>query len=471
MTCMRAIFISYRRDDSEGQAGRLYDDLSRRFGDSSVFMDVAAIEPGLDFRKVIDHNVASCGVLLAVIGPGWLDAKDETGQRRLDNPTDFVRLETASALKRDIPVVPVLVHGARMPKSEQLPADLGELAYRNGLELTHARWDSDVEVLVKALQRHVKDEAAEVAESSSKASAVQRSGPVASVPQTPPAKSHVTLTAVALIAAAVVGLGLYLGLHRSPQPDASKSAVIATTPAQPQPQSPPQQVVVSPPPKQAEQEAQPQAPEPEPATTNSARRIVRKSEPPPTPSPTKNASSQTREAASPAPAVVPSAVPASPQPGSETRSVQTPSTDSAKSAPSTPAAVTQSAPATVSPSNISPTPMPAPNAAGINPNAQRFVVGHYGATVQDYCVGLMIVDDGYLRYRAVKGTHQIHSFDFPYNRIKEIKKNNLVFSMNLAFHVRMDDGELFNFSEMDPNTFRFLSPDALLNAVHTAAGR
>ena len=467
MTCMRAIFISYRRDDSEGQAGRLYDDLSRRFGDSSVFMDVAAIEPGLDFRKVIDHNVASCGVLLAVIGPGWLDAKDESGQRRLDNPMDFVRLETASALKRDIPVVPVLVHGARMPKSEQLPADLGELAYRNGLELTHARWDSDVEVLVKALQRHVKDEAAEAAQTSRAASAVSSSAAVASVAQAPPAKSRGTLTAVALVATAAVGFGLYMGLHRSPQPDAGKSTVIATTPAQPQPL----QVVVSPPPKPEEPETQPQTSQSEPAATNSPRRIVRKSEPPPPALATKNASAQTRETASPAPTVMASAVPASPPAGSDTRSVQTPSTDSAKGVSSTPAPVTQSAPATVSPSNISPTPMPAPNAAGINPNAQRFVVGHYGATVQDYCVGLMIVDDGYLRYRAVKGTHQIHSFDFPYNRIKEIKKNNLVFSMNLAFHVRMDDGELFNFSEMDPNTFRFLSPDALLNAVHTAAGR
>ena len=157
---MRAIFISYRRDDTEGQSGRLYDDLVRRFGDGAVFMDVAGIEAGRDFRKVIDENVASCGVLLSVIGPTWLDAKDETGVRRLDNPMDFVRLETAAALKRDILVVPVLVRGARMPKSEQLPDDLKELAYRNGLELTHARWDSDVEVLIKALQRHVTDEPA-----------------------------------------------------------------------------------------------------------------------------------------------------------------------------------------------------------------------------------------------------------------------------------------------------------------------
>ena len=135
---MRAVFISYRRDDSEGQAGRLYDDLARRFGRDAVFMDVAAIEPGFDFRKIIDQSVASCSVLLALMGPAWVDAKDETGRRRLDNPTDFVRLETASALKRDIPVIPVLVHGARVPRAEQLPEDLQELAYRRICETGYA---------------------------------------------------------------------------------------------------------------------------------------------------------------------------------------------------------------------------------------------------------------------------------------------------------------------------------------------
>lgn len=152
---MCAIFISYRRDDAEGQAGRLFDDLTQHFGDDAVFMDVAAIEPGRDFRRVIDEHVASCGVLLAIIGKIWLTAKDESGVRRLNDPMDLVRLETASALKRDIPVVPVLVHGARMPRAEDLPEDLKELAFRNGLELTHARWDSDVQVLVKALRPYV----------------------------------------------------------------------------------------------------------------------------------------------------------------------------------------------------------------------------------------------------------------------------------------------------------------------------
>src|SRR5919199_1178017 len=152
---MRAVFISYRREDAEGQAGRLFDDLVMHFGEDSVFMDVAGIEPGRDFRRAIDEHVASCGVLLALIGRSWIDARDEAGRRRLDDPLDFVRLETAAALKRDIPVIPVLVRGASMPRADQLPADLAELAYRNAVELTHARWDSDVQVLIKALRPHV----------------------------------------------------------------------------------------------------------------------------------------------------------------------------------------------------------------------------------------------------------------------------------------------------------------------------
>lgn len=154
---MRSIFLSYRRDDSEGEAGRLFDDLVGHFGQDSVFMDVAAIEPGRDFRKAIDESVATCGVLLAVIGREWTEARNEAGQRRLDDPFDFVRLETASALKRDIPVIPVLVHGAKMPRSDQLPDGLKELAFRNGVELTHARWNSDLQLLIKALRAHVED--------------------------------------------------------------------------------------------------------------------------------------------------------------------------------------------------------------------------------------------------------------------------------------------------------------------------
>lgn len=151
----RAIFISYRRDDAEGEAGRLFDDLVRAFGDDSVFMDVAGIAPGTDFRKAIDENVACCGVFLAVIGPEWTNVADANGSRRLEDENDFVRLEVASALARNIAVIPVLVHDARMPHPEQLPDNIKDLAFRNSVEISHERWNSDVQLLIQALNQYV----------------------------------------------------------------------------------------------------------------------------------------------------------------------------------------------------------------------------------------------------------------------------------------------------------------------------
>ncbi len=150
-----AIFISYRRDDSEGEAGRLFDDLTRAFGSEAVFMDVAGIKPGADFRKAIDDNVASCGVFLAVVGPTWATITNAEGKRRLDDPNDFVALEIASALKREVPVIPVLVHDAKMPAVTLLPESLQSFAYRNSVELSHARWNSDVALLINALKSYV----------------------------------------------------------------------------------------------------------------------------------------------------------------------------------------------------------------------------------------------------------------------------------------------------------------------------
>jgi TIR domain len=152
---LSAIFISYRRSDSEGEAGRLFDELVYRFTERSVFMDVDAIKPGRDFRKAIEENIHSCSVVLVMIGPQWLESVDTAGQRRLEDEGDYLRLEIASALGRDIPVVPVLVRGARMPRADQLPADLQELAYRNAVELTHARWKSDLQVLIEALKPYL----------------------------------------------------------------------------------------------------------------------------------------------------------------------------------------------------------------------------------------------------------------------------------------------------------------------------
>lgn len=150
---MRKIFISYRRDDADEAAGRLSDHLVTQFGQDSVFMDVDGIAPGRDFRKVIEETLTQCDVLLGVMGRNWLDIKDETGKRRLENDYDFVRLEIASALRRDIPVIPVRVQGATVPKPDTLPDDLKDFSYRNAVELTHERWNSDVQVLVDKMRR------------------------------------------------------------------------------------------------------------------------------------------------------------------------------------------------------------------------------------------------------------------------------------------------------------------------------
>jgi len=148
-----SIFISYRREDSEGQAGRLYEGLAAHFGEDRVFMDVAVIRAGRDFRREIEERVAGCAVLLTVIGRQWLEARNAAGQRRVDDPADFVRLETSAALARpDITVVPVLVGGARMPEAEDLPAALQDMAFRNAVPLTHQRWDSDLEVLIADIE-------------------------------------------------------------------------------------------------------------------------------------------------------------------------------------------------------------------------------------------------------------------------------------------------------------------------------
>src|SRR5580700_5429561 len=103
---LSAIFISYRRSDSEGEAGRLFDELVYRFSERSVFMDVDAIKPGRDFRKAIEENIHSCSVVLVMIGPQWLESVDAEGRQRLEDEKDYLRLEVASALGRDIPVVP-----------------------------------------------------------------------------------------------------------------------------------------------------------------------------------------------------------------------------------------------------------------------------------------------------------------------------------------------------------------------------
>src|SRR5262245_45634756 len=148
------VFISYRRDDSAGHAGRVHDRLEREFGRDLLFMDVDAVPLGDNFVKALSDEVAKCDVLLAVIGPNWLNARDEDGNRRLDNPHDFVRIEIGAALQRNIPVIPILLDGARIPKADELPEDLKELSLRNGMEIRHASFQDDMNRLIRGLKGH-----------------------------------------------------------------------------------------------------------------------------------------------------------------------------------------------------------------------------------------------------------------------------------------------------------------------------
>ena len=150
---MIKVFVSYRRDDSRHQSGRLFDHLVEQFGDEHVFRDVDSIPLGLDFRKILTERVAGCDVLLAVIGDEWLSIAGPSGIRRLDEPSDFVRFEIEAALSRSIPVVPVLVGNCPVPKAEELPVSLRDLAYRQSRRVrSDPDFHHDVECLVRGIE-------------------------------------------------------------------------------------------------------------------------------------------------------------------------------------------------------------------------------------------------------------------------------------------------------------------------------
>src|SRR5829696_7648579 len=147
------VFLSYRRDDAGGHAGRLSDALSERLGAGSVFHDVTAIGPGLNFDHEIDRALDECDAVLALIGPAWLDAASSDGSRRLFASDDYVRRELARALTRDVPLVPVLVGGARLPSEEELPDSIAALSQRQQVILQDESWHNDVNGLVRSLRR------------------------------------------------------------------------------------------------------------------------------------------------------------------------------------------------------------------------------------------------------------------------------------------------------------------------------
>jgi hypothetical protein len=149
---MANIFISYRRDDSAGYAGRLYDTMNAQLGEGMAFMDVEGIGPGQNFANVLEENLENCVALVAVIGPRWLTITNDVGQRRLDEPGDFTRMEIASALRRSIPIFPLLVAGAKMPIREQVPEELALLTSRQAVSAGDVYFQRDVSRLMDALQ-------------------------------------------------------------------------------------------------------------------------------------------------------------------------------------------------------------------------------------------------------------------------------------------------------------------------------
>ena len=238
------VFISYRREDSGGFAGRIYDRLTSRLGRENVFFDVDTIPPGRDFVDVLSERVGKCDALLAVIGKHWVLSANSENRRRLDDPQDFVRIEIEAALSRNVPVIPVLVDGAAMPHPKDLPDSLMTLIRRQAVEVSHARFESDAERLTEALSqieeeirqreanlppsRVVGSEATPMTPVSARAAANRAPGPSesASPARLGGGRSLAYLAALGLIVAGAAGLVFALPGLRKPEnaADASRAA-------------------------------------------------------------------------------------------------------------------------------------------------------------------------------------------------------------------------------------------------------
>ncbi|MFZ0422403.1 MAG: SUMF1/EgtB/PvdO family nonheme iron enzyme [Xanthobacteraceae bacterium] len=223
------VFISYRRDDSAGHAGRVHDRLAREFGADLLFMDVDSIPLGSDFIKVLRAEVAKCDALLAMIGHHWLDARDAAGERRLDSEQDFVRIEIATALQRDIPVIPILLDGAKIPQAEQLPADLQGLAARNGLDVRHSSFHIDMDRLIGGLKARAQGAHAVADATTSRPAAA------------PKARRRVPALLAGFVALVCAGASAlwFATAPRSPVPPATSVSNQQTAPTQPAPIEPP----------------------------------------------------------------------------------------------------------------------------------------------------------------------------------------------------------------------------------------
>jgi ankyrin repeat protein len=145
------IFLSYRREDTVGHAGRIFDRLVERFGKDHVFRDLDTISAGEDFVETVRQKIHKSDIVLALIGPRWLTAADEEGRWRLADEDDLVRVEIVTALEQNIRVIPVLLQGAAIPKAKDLPGALARLAQRNAVEIRDTNFDLDIAQLIEKL--------------------------------------------------------------------------------------------------------------------------------------------------------------------------------------------------------------------------------------------------------------------------------------------------------------------------------
>lgn len=149
----RKVFVCYRRQDTQDAAGRLYDDLAGRYGKEAVFFDIDSIPLGVNFKTYIETQLHDCVAMLVVIGRQWATLADETATRRLDDPADPVRIEVEAALGQQVPLIPLLVQEAVMPRAGDLPETIRELAFHQGMRLVPEFWHAGLQRLLERLDK------------------------------------------------------------------------------------------------------------------------------------------------------------------------------------------------------------------------------------------------------------------------------------------------------------------------------
>jgi len=147
-----SLFLCYRRNDTQHAADRLHERLVDTYGSDRVFMDIDSVPLGVNFVSYIEAQLQRCAAVLVLIGPHWTNAVDEEGHRRLDDPADHVRVEIAAALSSGVPVIPLMVQDAAMPRAKDLPENIRELTSQNGMPMPRAYWKESVERLIKRLE-------------------------------------------------------------------------------------------------------------------------------------------------------------------------------------------------------------------------------------------------------------------------------------------------------------------------------